>query len=123
MPSHCTKQVAIETSFYDKNNIKLTVRRYPTDNYWHARIRPRRRQEQTCVLDVRLVMHREHDCKTSKGNSLRYEREDESVLCAVRGNGNNHGERERACPRRDGEELCADGRVTEALDDAGSKVS
>ena len=99
------------------------IRRTPTHDHRHTRVAARSRQEQPCVLRVRLVVHFETYGEPREGDGLGEKGEDVSVAEVVGGDGDDHGEGEGTGPRWNGEELGVDGgAVSEGLDDAWGEV-
>lgn len=94
----------------------------PADDDRHRGVRPHRAQEERCVLKLRVVMYGEKDQEAGERNGGRDEHKHEAMPEVVRGDRGGHREREGASPRWNGEQLCADGTVSEPLDDARRKV-
>ena len=89
----------------------------PADDDGHSRIGAHSNQEETCVLDVLVVVDCEHYCEARDRYGNRDECEDETVLCEIRACGYDHCECEGAGPRRHTVQLRLNRGVAVRLDD------
>lgn len=94
----------------------------PTNNNRHGCISSHGDQEESCILQVVVVVHGNEDSEAGDADANGENGKEEAMSEAIGEIRNKHGKAKSSSPRRHTMELGLDGRVAVALDDGGRKV-
>lgn len=94
----------------------------PTYNNRHGRISSHGYEEEGCVLQLAMIMHRDEDSETGNSDQDGENSEKEAMLEAIREIRDRHSETESGGPRRHAVKLGLDRRIAIALNNGGGKV-